>query len=140
MKFKSDKKKNTEGLFVALTILVFAAVVLIIVNVELFYLRGGVNNKPDVEKVAKECWYLDEEDEMSTAECLESKAWMFFEEGDCDSALRVYDYIPTDQYDDYSLSDRYAEAYSLSLSCDEEKQEYWKNKFEELSNKLEAKD
>lgn len=76
---------------------------------------------------------------MTTAECLESKAWKFFKEGDCDSALRVYDYIPTDQYDDYSLSDRYAEAYSLSLSCDEEKQEYWKNKFEELSNKLEAK-
>lgn len=132
--FKSDEKTKLKLGFGGLVVMI---VVLVIVNM----LLPAMNDRADVERLVKPCLELNDDDEQTVAGCLEEKAFFYLDEGDCEKALMVYDYIPVERYDDYSLADRYDEAYSLSLSCDDtSKQEYWKNKFEELSNKLEASD
>ena len=134
---KSKYKTEVVGLVVVLIILVVVMIILGVTNV----LLPAVSDRSDVEKLVKQCLDLNDDSEQTVASCLEEKAFFYLDEGDCNKALMVYDFIPTERYDDYSLADRYNEAYSLSLSCDDTaKQEYWKKKFEELSNKLEARD
>ena len=91
------------------------------------------------DNLAKEC--LQTSGDSSIMECLGDKAFSYYEEGDCVKALKVYDDIPAEQFDKRTLSDIYNDAYSFSLSCEDESlQIYWTDKFTELSNQLEAVD
>ena len=135
---RDDNKTNTQ-LWAVLFSLLFIIIVLVVVLVVLPIVnRSSIDSLSD-DNLAKECLLMN--GESSVTDCLDEKSSAYYDEGDCEKALRVYDDIPADAFDKYSLSDLYNEAYSTSIGCgDESLQSYWKNKFEELSNQLEGRD
>lgn len=134
-----DKNKaNTQLLVVILSLLLFAITVLIIVIVIFNTMRNSIVDDLGDDNLAKECLRVDED--FSAKDCLEEKAQSYLDIGDCENALKVYEDIPAGWFDDYSLSDRYEEAYTLSFSCDESVQNYWKNKHDTLLKRLEVRD
>lgn len=134
-----EKRENgNRNLIIVLSLLSFVVVVLVVVIMVLPIVKKLPITSLTDDNLAKEC--LLEDDESLALDCLDKKASAYYDEGDCGKALKVYDDIPVGVFDEYTLSDDYSEAYALSLRCeDEELQQYWKNKFEELSSQLEGR-
>ena len=136
-KMRRKHGMNTKNMIVILSSLALLIILLVIIIVAVFIIKNKEYNLSD-DNLAKDC-LQNQDDAMH--ECIEDKAWSYFQAGDCEKALKVYDDIPADRFDKYTLSDFYDEAYSLSLSCEDESlQNYWLNKFESLSNQLEGRD
>lgn len=135
---KQNHKAGVKAIIVVLLVLVFVAIILVVVNVfVLLTNKNDINNLGD-DNLAKECLKGDNEDWMG---CLEDKSLEYYDEGDCGSALKVYEDVPPDWVNEYVLADLYNEAYSLSLSCDDlSLQHYWGEKFNDLSKQLEGMD
>lgn len=133
---KDNNKANTRLLIVALS-LMFVIIALAIAIVVLSTANKNSINSLSNDNLAKECLLMNSE--SSIMDCLDEKASTYYDEGDCGKALQVYDDIPTDAFDKHFLSNLYNEAYSISIGCDESLQNYWNNKFKELSNQLEGR-
>ena len=134
---KGRHKTEVRALIIALSVLVFLVLVLIVANVlALFADEISINNLGN-DNLAKDC--LRSEDVM---DCLHEKSFNYYKnEHDCQKALKVYDDIPAERFDDYELSDFYNDAYSMSISCnDESLEKYWEQKFNDLSSRLESWD
>lgn len=118
-----------------LVILLISLLTLIVVIVGIIIVLNNKNGLGD-GNLAREC--LDTEDVTG---CLYEKAYNYYEnEHDCEKALKVYDDIPAEQFDEYELSDLYNDAYSLSYSCEDESlKNYWEQKFNSLSSRLEGR-
>ena len=98
-----------------------------------------VINKQDDGDLAKAC--LQAENDGAIMDCLDEKAYSYYEEGDCEKALKVYDDVPADRFDEYTLSDIYQEAYALSDGCkDKSLRKYWLDKYSEATDHLEGRD
>ena len=137
----SGKKTiDTRGLVIVLGLLMIVVVALIVVNVIVLTTdTGDIVANLGEDNLAREC--LMKEDDASIEYCLSGKAFAFIDEGDCEKALKVYDDIPVEIYDKRHLSYLYDEAYSLSLSCEDESLEtYWLNKLNNMTEQLEAID
>ena len=123
--------KNTRSLLVISVTLVIIILILIVVNLLIPVFKNNNN-------LAKECLEFEDQEAM---ECLEAKVDLFFDEDDCINALKVYDDIPANRFDKFTLSILYDDAYSMSLSCDNtDLENYWMDKKESISNQLEAMD
>ena len=131
-----ERKGNSESdrivLVVVLSLFSIMALVLLVINaLLLFRSDNGLSD----DNLAKECLEVNE---GSVEGCLNDKSFEYFMEGDCVGALKVYDDIQ-DWFDQWTLAHLYDEAYSTSLSCDDESlQNYWKEKLEKVNNQLEA--
>lgn len=90
--------------------------------------------------LAKECLERNTEDDV--IDCLDEKAFAYYDdEHDCAKALKVYDDIPTTQFNEQAIARLYDEAYSLSLECDDEAlQNYWEEKNEAAWSHLGGRD
>lgn len=134
---KGRHKTEVKILIIALSILAIIILILIITNLLVLFADDISINSLGSDNLAKDC--LRSEDVMS---CLYEKAYYYYEnEHDCKKALKVYDDIPAERFDEYELSDFYNDAYSMSTSCDDESLEkYWEQKFNNLSNRLEGRD
>jgi hypothetical protein len=136
---RDKHEKENMGLVITLLSLLFVVVMLVVAVVVLFVMNRDSGNEYGDDNLAKECLKVD--GDISIKSCLEDMAWSYYEDGDCDMALKVYDDVPVDIFDEYALSDLYDDAYSMSLGCDDESlQSYWKDKFEGLSARLEARE
>lgn len=126
--------KNKEKSLRSLLFVSFALLAIVVVLIVVIVIVSIMNNN---RNLAEEC--LQDEETMS--ECLADKAFSYSMNDDCTNALKVYDDIPADRFDKYTLSDLYNEAYSISVSCgDESLRDYWSKKFEEISNQIEGMD
>ena len=136
---EENPREDNKSLIVVFLLLLFVAIILVAIIIALFLInRNPAYNLSD-DNLAKECLLASEDVDLS--ECLEDKAFSYYEDGDCEKALKVYDDIPVEEFDEYVLSDLYNDAYSMSFDCsDESLQNYWKDKFEGLSSKLEVRD
>jgi hypothetical protein len=133
---KGKYKTEIKVLIIALSALV--AIILILIAVIIKLSLDNKNSHPPLsdDNLAKECLEGDNEQWM---DCLDDKASGYLEERDCEKALKVYEDVPPDWFDKYTLADLYDEAYSLSLSCDDlSLREYWEKKFNNLSKELEG--
>ncbi|MBQ6414227.1 hypothetical protein IJI28_01200 [Candidatus Saccharibacteria bacterium] len=129
---------DTKTLVIVLSSLLLVAIALVVAIVFL-PMANKRNNDYSEDNLAKEC--LEAGEDMDLSECLEDKSFSYFEEGDCEKALKVYDDVPVGLVSKVELAHLYDEAYSLSLSCDDESlQNYWMGKNDEISNQLEATD
>ena len=89
------------------------------------------------DNFAEEC--LQGEDDGVIIDCLDEKSFEYYNNGDCEKALKVYDDVPVDLFDKNTLANIYDEAYSLSLDCnDESLRLYWENKSESIWSQLEG--
>lgn len=135
---KGKHKTEIKVLIIALSALAAIILILIVVNIKLSL--DDKNSHPPLsdDNLAKECLEGDNEQWM---DCLDDKASGYLDERDCEKALKVYEDIPPDWFDKYTLADLYDEAYALSLSCDDLSiQNYWKKKLKEVSKDLEGRD
>ena len=129
---------HKKPLIIVLVILLFVILILVLVNlIILFRGRDNGNKSLGDDNLTKEC-FQDYESEQ-TEDCIEEKSSSYFDEGNCELALKVYDDIPEDQFDKYTLLHFYDEAYQLSSLCnDDNLEDYWEAKFNGLSSQLEA--
>ena len=135
---KNDKS-NHKSLIVVLILLCVVAIVLAVIIVVMNSMNNSVVDKLDDGNLAKEC--LLKEDDASREYCLSDKSFELYEAGDCEKALKVYDDIPAEMYDDRHLAYLYDQAYGLSLTCEDEALEtYWEDKLNALTEHLEAVD
>lgn len=134
---ESKHAVDAKILVVVLSLLSVVAVILVVANIMIPVLNRRNYDFSD-DNLAKDC--LLAEDEMSVDECLEDKAFSYYEEDDCEKALKVYDDIPSGWFEEDTLIHLYDEAYSLSLSCEDESlQSYWEEKNNKFMNRTEAK-
>lgn len=133
---KGRHKTEVKALIIALSVLVFLVIILIVANILVLFADEISISFLGNDNLAKDC--LLSEDVSS---CLYEKAYNYYEnEHDCQKALKVYDDIPIERFGDYELSDLYNDAYSMSTSCnDESLKEYWEQKFNDLSSRLEGR-
>ena len=135
-----NNKHNVDNktLIIVLSSLLLMAVVLVVALVFLSKLNVQKDYYDD-NNLAKEC--LQAENEGKLADCLDEKAFSYYEEGDCEKALKVYDDAPKERFSEYGLSDLYNEAYAMSNSCEDEALiNYWAEKYEAVSSQLEGVD
>lgn len=136
------EEKNTigvRGLVIILVGLIVSAIALAVIIVVMNSMNDNVVDKLDDDNLAKEC--LLKEDDASREYCLSDKSFELYEAGDCEKALKVYDDIPAEMYDDRHLAYLYDQAYGLSLTCEDEALEtYWEDKLNALTEHLEAVD
>lgn len=128
---------DTKVLVTVLSLLSVVAVVLIVANILVPVLNGRKYDFSD-NNLAKEC--LEMEDDSLAESCIEEKVYSYYDEGDCENALKVYDDIPDGWFEEDSMGYFYDDAYSISLSCEDESlQAYWENKNNTFSNQAEAR-
>ena len=128
---------DTKTLVIVLSSLLLLAVALVIAIV--FLPINNQESNDDGDNTAEEC--LQAENEGKLADCLDEKAFSYYEEGDCEKALKVYDDAPKERFSKYGLSDLYNEAYAMSNSCEDEALiNYWAEKYEAVSSQLEGVD
>lgn len=132
-------EKDTKGLVVVFLLLLFVVVGLVVAIVVVLIMNREPIDELGNDNLAKEC--LKASGDTSIKSCLEDKAMVYYEKGDCKAALRVYDDVPVESFDEHELLYLYDDAYSMSLDCDDESlQSYWKDKLESLSSQSEARD
>lgn len=133
---KGRHKSEAKALIIALSILVVIILILIVINILVLFADEISVISLGNDNLSKDC--LLSEDVSS---CLYEKAYNYYEnEHDCEKALKVYDDIPAERFDEYELSDFYNDAYSMSTSCDDKSLEkYWEQKFNNLSSRLEGR-
>lgn len=133
---KGRHKSEAKALIIALSILVVIILILIVINILVLFADEISVISLGNDNLSKDC--LLSEDVSS---CLYEKAYNYYEnEHDCEKALKVYDDIPAERFDEYELSDFYNDAYSMSTSCDDKSLEkYWEQKFNDLSSRLEGR-
>ena len=135
---KGRHKIEVKILIITLSILAMVILALIITIIKLSLANENARPSLSDDNLAKECLEGDNEQWM---DCLEEKASAFIDQRDCENALKVYEDIPPDWFDEYTLADLYDEAYSLSFSCDDlSVQQYWEKKLNNLSKQLEGRD
>lgn len=100
---------------------------------------GVLEEESDEEIYALDCSNLSDSDDEMVIKCLNKEALSYYDEGDCEKALSVYDDIPEDRFDKYLLNQLYNDAYVLSLSCDTHLREYWENRRYNLASQLEGR-
>ena len=129
------EKANNKPLVILLISLL--TLIVVIVGVIIIVLNNKNSQPNNQENLAIEC--LDGDSELLN-DCLDDKAFEYFEEGDCVKALKVYDDVPVDRVDQDTLEYLYDEAYSMSISCEDETlEEYWRKKNDQFNNKTEAR-
>lgn len=134
---ESEHSFDTKVLIAVLSLLSVVAVVLVVANILVPILNGRRYDFSD-DNLAKEC--LEMKDDLSAESCIEEKVYSYYDEGDCENALKVYDDIPDSWFEEDYMGYIYDDAYSISLSCeDESSQAYWENKNNKFSNQTEAR-
>ena len=133
---KGGLKVDAKILIWIMSLLVFAALVLMIVNALIFM----NDNKPGAvindDNLAKDCLLMADAEEM--IQCVDETSFDYYMQDDCDKAMKIYADVPEGMLDKTNLAFLYNEAYSMSLSCgDELSQENWKEKYENIANQLE---
>ena len=124
-------KKNEKALLMILSLLFLMMVALIVVIVVLA-------TRSNYDKTAMtEC--LKNDDELEAVTCIKNLAFSYYEKDGCRTALKIYDDVPEERFEMVFLKNLYNEAYSMSLSCDESLQKYWKDKYEGIANQLEGR-
>ena len=126
---ENGQKRGNLIMVVALSLLVVAVIVLIVLNV-VFAIS---NNK----ELSSECLRIKED--IEAMDCLNEEAFSYYDDNNCVEALKVYEGIPENRFNSDLLSRLYGRAYQMSLSCDEDLQSYWKEKFDEVSKLVEAR-
>ena len=134
---EGSQRKDTRVLIIVLSVLVSITVLLTIAIILRPILTGRHFSD---DNLAKEC--LKTDDPLAISKCIEEESSKYYEQGDCEKALKVYDDVPEDVFSDkYRLVDLYNEAYSLSSFCDDEAlEEYWLGKIDELASQLGGRD
>ena len=125
--------------FLATTIIGLVAGLIVVANNNT---NTNTSNNADLNdnNLAKEC--LEGNTEDNAIDCLDEKAFSYYNDGhDCAKALKVYDDIPTTQFNEQAIARLYDEAYSLSLECgDKTLQSYWEEKNEAAWSHLGGRD
>ena len=128
---EGNKRADKKILTIALSILSATVIILLTINVVLLFTK---NNSEDL---AAECLELSDKGEAE--QCLNEKSFKYYQEEDCYKATKVYDDIPADYFDQYTMTLLYEEAYSTSVDCEDPSlEEYWRVKSEALSSQMEA--
>lgn len=126
------RRFDSKYLVIILSVIVVLIIILVLANISLLL------SKKNDGGLAKDC--LSENIDVSVGACLDDLAYSYYDDGDCERALKVYEDIPEDRFDKYELQDYYDDAYSLSLECDDTSlQDYWENKSNALSNQSEGR-
>ena len=134
---EGKEKANHKSLWLALILLFFVIIILVVINILIPIIN--TTTPDDSNSLVKDC--LQSEDINVLTDCIEAKVDEYTGQDDCAQALKVYDDIPVNRFDPYTLQDLYDQAYSLSIDCEDgAQQEYWKEKSESLSNQLEGRD
>ncbi len=132
---KGELKVDAKVLIWIMSLLVFVALVLIIVNA-LIFMNGNKPGAVNDDNLAKECLSIADAEEM--IQCVDETSFDYYMQDDCDKAMKIYADVPEDMLDKTNLAFLYNEAYSMSLSCgDELSQGNWKEKYENIANQLE---
>ena len=128
---KRQRDRNVKPLINILIILVITIIILILITIITI-----INNSKDT---GDNC--LQEDNEEAIFDCLSEKSFEYYDEDNCEKALKVYSDFPVDNLSTDLKARIYDEAYSLSLDCeDTASQQYWGDKYEKLTSNLEGKD
>lgn len=130
---QTEKANNKPLVILLISLLTLIA---IIVGAILLNLNNR-NNRPDNGDLAAECLYGDDE---SITNCLDDKAFDYYEKDDCIKAMEVYYDVPENRIGQDMLQHLYNEAYSMGVSCeDKSSEEYWLKKIQQLNKGTEAR-
>ncbi len=107
--------------------------VLVIVNIAIILKHNGKLGGGGIE----DCLKL--EDKKDVLNCINEEAFSYSYKDDCENALKVYNDIPVNQFDNNELIALYGQAYQISLSCDEKSQDYWWGRYHEVLSQMEGR-
>lgn len=124
---------HKKSLIIVLSLLFVVVAVLVIVNIAIVLKHNGKLGGGGIE----DCLKL--EDKKDVLNCINEEAFSYSYKDDCENALKVYNDIPVNQFDNNELITLYGQAYQISLSCDEESQDYWWGRYHEVLSQMEGR-